>query len=199
MWESAMVKQDIEPGAPTMIGCDVARHGDDYTSIVVRRGNVVLHHETHNGWETTHIAGRLKELARAMKAPGQDPKMVDIKIDDAGVGGGVVDQADGYKFSPINSNTKAVDKSGYPNRRSEMWFTVAELAKSGDLDLSRLTPTSLMLMRRQAMAPTWMLDSSGRREVERKENTKKRINRSPDDMDALNLAFAKGRRVLEWS
>ena len=181
-----------------MIGCDVARHGDDYTSIVVRRGSCVLHHETHNGWDTSQIAGRLKELANLFKSAGEEPRTIDIKIDDAGVGGGVVDQAGGYKFSPINSNHRAIEKMGYPNKRSEMWFTVAELAKEGNLDLSRLAPGSLLLLRRQAMAPMWSLDSQGRREVERKEVTKKRISRSPDDMDALNLAFARGRRPLEW-
>ena len=40
------------------------------------------------------------------------------------------------------------------------------------------------------MAPQWKLDSHSRRVVEPKSDTKKRLGRSPDDMDALNLAFA---------
>lgn len=199
MWEASVTEKPIDERAPTVIGCDVARHGDDYTSIVVRRGPTVIHHETHNGWDTSQIAGRMKELARAMKAPGQDPTDVACNVDDVGVGGGVVDQSGDYKFVPINGNSRPMDKTGYPNKRSELWFTVAELAKTGDLDISRLSPTSLMLLRRQAMAPSWQVDNQGRREVEGKANTKKRINRSPDDMDALNLAFALGKRTLEWS
>ena len=39
------------------------------------------------------------------------------------------------------------------------------------------------------MAPTWKVDAQGRRVVEPKSDTKKRIQRSPDDADALNLAF----------
>jgi hypothetical protein len=39
------------------------------------------------------------------------------------------------------------------------------------------------------MAPTWKLDSAGRRVVERKDETKKAIGRSPDDADAMNLAY----------
>jgi hypothetical protein len=40
------------------------------------------------------------------------------------------------------------------------------------------------------MAPTWKLDSDGRRVVEPKDKTKERIKRSPDDVDGMNLAYA---------
>jgi hypothetical protein len=43
-------------------------------------------------------------------------------------------------------------------------------------------------LRSQAIAPTCKPDMAGRRVVERKEETKKKIGRSPDDMDAVNLA-----------
>jgi len=39
------------------------------------------------------------------------------------------------------------------------------------------------------IAPVYRLDDRGRRVVEAKSDTKKRIGRSPDDADALNLAF----------
>src|SRR5262249_21251218 len=76
--------------------------------------------------------------------------------------------------------------------RSEFWFAVAERADTGQLDLSRLSQASLSLLRRQVMAPTYRLDSQGRRVVEPKSDTKRRIGRSPDDADALNLAFGTG-------
>jgi hypothetical protein len=41
----------------------------------------------------------------------------------------------------------------------------------------------------QLTAPKYHLDSSGRIVVESKDDTRKRINRSPDDADALLLAF----------
>jgi hypothetical protein len=78
----------------------------------------------------------------------------------------------------------------YPNKRSEAWFAVAELADEGKIDLSRLTSTAQNLLRRQVMAPTWKLDAQGRRVVEPKADTKKRIGRSPDDADTLNLLYA---------
>lgn len=178
-------------GHPLEIGCDVARFGDDFTSIFVRRGPCVLHHETHNGWDTTQTAGELKWLAQRFAVPGEDPRRVEIKIDDDGVGGGVVDKADGWKFVPVSGASTAAASEDYPNRRSELWFDVAERAERGELDLTRLHPESLSLIRRQAMAPTYKLDGAGRRVVEPKEKTKERIGRSPDDMDGLNLAFAR--------
>ena len=44
-------------------------------------------------------------------------------------------------------------------------------------------------MKLQALAPKWKLDSAGRRVVEPKDVTKEKIGRSPDDMDAVNLAY----------
>ena len=41
----------------------------------------------------------------------------------------------------------------------------------------------------QALAPKWKMGPKGQRVVEKKEETKKRIGHSPDDMDAMNLAY----------
>ncbi len=192
MWLSALVPQ-LMPAQPLEIGCDVARFGDDYTSIVARRGPCVLHHETHNGWSTAQTAGRLKQLAKEYSLPGEDPREVAIKVDDDGVGGGVVDAAAGFNFHPVSGASRAQEPEDYPNRRSELWFTVAERADAGRVDLSRLSPDSQKLLRGQLLIPKYKLDSAGRRVVEPKDDTKKRIKRSPDDADALNLAFAIGR------
>ena len=175
---------------PIQMGCDVARFGDDFTAIHVRRGPVSLHHESHNGWSTVQTAGRLKELCREWgKYAGMTPQTIAVNVDDDGVGGGVVDQKEDYNFCPLSAANVAMDSEGYPNRRSELWFSVAERASESQLSLYKLDADTKREMRRQAMAPTWKLDSKGRRVVEPKDDTKKRIKRSPDDMDAMNLAY----------
>jgi len=233
IWAAALVRQEVDAGLDFMIGCDVARFGSDFTSIVVRQGNCVLLHETHNGWSTTQTAGRIKDLATDFikkgpmakgstrywvdplysweraeynsmdyedkmrwYGPGMEPpptmeSFVDINVDDDGVGGGVVDQGGSWRFNAERGGASPNSKDGYPNRRSELWFDVADRAAKGGLDLSRLSKESLALIQRQVMAPTWKLDAMGRRVVEAKAETKKRIGRSPDDADALNLAFAE--------
>lgn len=190
-WNACLRQQEL--GGLLQIGCDVARFGDDNTSFIVRRGNCVLHHETHNGWSTAQTAGRLKALAKQYAETGEDPLKVTITIDDDGVGGGVVDQAEGYAFHAVSGASTAADPEGYPNQRSEMWFTGAERAMRGEVDLTRLTPESRSLLRRQFMAPTYKLNARGQRVVEPKEETKKRIGRSPDDADAFNLGFTSPR------
>lgn len=189
MWLAAQVPQII-PSSPLEIGCDVARFGDDYTSIVARRGPCVLHHETANGWGTDQTAGRLKEICKALAQAGEDPQQVAVKVDDDGIGGGVYDQRGQFKFQRISGAGAPVEPEDYPNKRSELWFTVAGRADEGRLDLSRLSPESRKLLRGQCMTPRWKVDGQGRRVVEPKAETKLRIKRSPDDADALNLAFA---------
>lgn len=194
-WEASLRRQDL-PQEPLELGCDVARYGDDFTSFAGRRGAVAVHHETHNGWSTVQTAGCLKRLAKELAQSGEDPKRVPLKVDDDGVGGGVIDilAADGWNAIPVSGASKAIEEEQYPNRRSELWFTTAERANDNRLDLSRLSEESRKQLRRQFFAPTWKVDSQGRRVVEPKDDTKKRIGRSPDDADALNLAFALGIR-----
>lgn len=194
-WLSVLKPLSVPEKERLEIGCDVARYGDDYTSIVARRGPCVLWHETHNGWGTDQTAGRLKQLCKHFAEKGEDPKTVPVKIDDDGIGGGVYDQRGDFKgFTRVSGASTAIDEESYPNRRSELWFAVAERADEGRLDLSRLTDEAKSLIRRQVMAPKWKVDAQGRRVVEPKDETKKRIGRSPDDADALNLAFAPGKR-----
>jgi hypothetical protein len=114
---------------------------------------------------------------------------VRINVDTDGVGGGVKDQAGEFRFVAVSAASRPLARKDYPNRRSELWFATAERASEGRLDLSRLTRESQQLIRRQVMAPTWLIDSQGRRVVEAKAETKRRLGRSPDDADALNLAF----------
>lgn len=197
VWSEAAFKAaettSLTPDGPPEIGCDVARFGDDNTAIHVRAGAVSLHHESHNGWDTMQTAGRIVELARQFGADaGVDGRQVAIKIDDDGIGGGVSDRLIEQRFnvSRIGAGTRAIETENYPNRRSELWFAVADRAMRRELDLSHLDSVTRRNLRQQCLAPTWRQDSQGRRVVEAKEQTKKRIKRSPDDADAMNLAYA---------
>lgn len=186
------------------IGCDVAREGDDKTAVHSRYGCLSLNHESRQGLKTTETTGWLIETARNLaemvnhlrtqednKRPIVDPKEIAIKVDDDGVGGGVVDRLmeQGYHVIGIGAGTNALNVMRYPNKRSELWFMTKERAVLGGVALSRLDRESLKRLKLQALAPTWKLDSAGRRVVEPKKETKKRLGRSPDDMDAMNLAY----------
>lgn len=196
------------------IGCDVARYGDDFTGFHVRCGPQSIYHEERNGWSTDQTAARLQALCREYakwkdeKMPKNsaaiDPKQILVKIDDDGLGGGVVDQSNGYNFHGVGAGTKAFDSESYPRRRDELWFMQADRARTGRWAINgkyfTLTKEQKREIKRQAIAVKWKVDWSGRRQVEQKEKTKEKIKRSPDTMDSINLAFApvSGTGVASW-
>ena len=188
LWQTTAIRRELRETWPVQIGCDVARFGDDFTAIHARKGLCSVHHEAHNGWDTAQIASRLKELCSQLTG-GRSPRKVPVLIDSSGVGAGVVDQADGHAFFGVNSGERAPDEEQYVNVRSQLWFCAASLAKEGVIDTSRLDRGARQEIARQLAAPTYSLDARGRFVVEPKDQTKKRIKRSPDDADAFNLAW----------
>lgn len=209
LWSACAARLDPVPldDLPE-IGCDVARFGDDRTTFHVRWGNTSLEHQAVQGWATTQTAGRLIELARQYAAMANDMRRdnpradgrrwetvraeeIRIKVDDDGVGGGVVDVLGerGMSVQAIRSGAAPVAVGRYPNVRSELWFATSMRARAGLISLGGLDKDALATLRSQALAVRWKMDSFGRRVVEPKEITKEKLGRSPDDMDCFNLAF----------
>ena len=179
----------------------MARFGDDLTSIHVRRGHTSLEHITYHGQDTAWTTGKIKTLCDKWAEHFSsdevkiNPRKIPCKIDDAGVGGGVVDQADGYDFVPVNSGSAALDDD-YPNVRSELLFTLAE--KLEGISLALLDRDTVLELKRQAAGITYKLDPKGRRVAAPKDEIKKRIKRSPDDMDAMALAYYQTFLKIEF-
>jgi phage terminase large subunit len=165
------------------IACDVARFGDDETVIAVKLGDRVRLRETFTKMATTHTAGKIVKLAREFPSIA-----LRIVVDDDGVGGGVTDmvreQLPDVTVTGFNGGAQAHRPGDYPNRRSELWFTAAERMTELDLDEDDQLAADLT-------APRYSFDSKGRRVVERKADTKKRLGRSPDRGDAVLLALVE--------
>src|SRR5262249_29359941 len=109
-----------------------------------------------------------------------------------GLGGGVVDYADGYHFVGVNSSAEPSDPERFKNVRSELWFVTADAATEGLIDVSRALASCPGLERdlgQQLMAVKYDHDLANRVVVEDKDQTRKVLRRSPDDGDAFNLAF----------
>lgn len=168
-------------GIPVIMGVDVAREGGDATVFCWRQGLSCEPMEVHRGLSLMDTADR---IAAHLKAR---PEIVHCCID-VGMGAGVIDRLRdlGYrrKVVEVPFGSKAVQASRFLNRRAEMWFSIREWLQSGgslpnDSDLkSDLT------------GPTYSFDTAGRVVLEKKEDLKKRLNRSPDRADALCLTFA---------
>ncbi len=160
------------------IGCDVARFGDDETVIAKRVGQVVRIAEKFHGKPTTHTAGRVAHWAEGGAR---------IVVDDSGVGGGVTDQlrAMGLQVHAFNGGNAANRPNRFPNRRSEQWFEAAAQMEDIDLDVDEQLAADLT-------APRYSYDLKLRQVVEKKEETKKRLGRSPDRADAVLLTLSSG-------
>ena len=119
-----------------------------------------------------------------------------IRIDDTGVGGGVTDRfkevQEDRGASPyvqqceriaLSFGHKAFKKDRFADVRSEMWWSLGELLRHGQLKI----PNDPALFE-QLTAPMMLEDSSGRLRLESKDSMRSRGLKSPDLADALALA-----------
>lgn len=172
------VSEDKFDYSQKRLGVDVARFGDDRTSIFPRQGLISYAPVNMRNARSYDIAGR---IAKAIERWGAEIVCIDVT---GGFGSGVEDalvQA-GVNVHPVDFGGKATD-SRYFNKRSEIWFTMAEWVKRG----GALPPVPGLV--RELTAPTYSFQN-GKFRLEEKDQIKKRLQFSPDDADALACTFA---------
>lgn len=160
------------------LGVDVARFGNDRTIIAPRQGLVCFKCVEMRAARTHDIAGR---VAMAKSSWGSEMECVD---DTGGYGAGVIDallQA-GHSPIPVNFSSRAIDPR-YFNKRSEMWFELANWVKRG----GALPPDPELSA--ELTAPTYTFQQ-GKFRLEEKDQIKARLGFSPDKADAYALTFA---------
>ena len=209
VWSPALWAACFPPAEPAIplcrlpevgVDCSMGR-GEDFFALHARWGPVSLYHETSNVMDCVRIFARVKEACRrmagyasALRPPAAEParpQRIRVKIDDDGTGNAVAAllKREGYSVALVSAATSALHPDLYPRLRDEAWFMAAEKAKAGLVYVGRLDRTTLARLRQQLLAPAWEVDSAGRRAVEKKDETKDKIGRSPDDADAFNLAY----------
>ncbi|RTZ38175.1 terminase B [Paenibacillus polymyxa] len=201
--EFAKDEVKIEPsGTKLFVGVDVARFGDDETTMYARMGGKVVKTHFHHKQDTMTTTGWVLRLVDDVKVEHSEVDEVEIRIDDSGIGGAVTDRLNeineekslGYTIIPVNNGSAAED-GHYGNLGAEQWGHVKEmletnmsnyvLGKPGDLQL----PDDEKLIT-QLTSRKWRMGSNGKIFLERKEDMKKRGLQSPDRADAFVLAFA---------
>ena len=171
-----LTPQDVE-GLPVILGVDVARYGDDRSSIVTRQGLWCREAEAFQGMDNMTLAARVSEKIHRVGA--------DATFVDAGRGEGVIDRLRQLGHSVIEVNFGGSPSNPrYVNKRSEMWCGVADWIKSGGA-----LPSNPDL-RRDLSTPTYDFDAANRLRLEPKDKIRERGLRSPDLGDALALTFA---------
>ena len=172
------LKEDMYNFSQKRLGVDVARFGDDSTVIFPRQGLAAFKPVEMKSARTDEIAAR---VAMAKNKWGSELELIDST---GGFGAGVEDsllQA-GIAAMPVHFAGKATDNR-YFNKRSEMWFLMAEWVKRGGA-----LPKDPSLLK-ELTAPTYTFHN-GKLRLEEKGQIKIRLGFSPDKADALALTFA---------
>jgi hypothetical protein len=179
-------KQEFNAEGQEEGGIDVARGGEDDTVFFHRKGMKVLASKTIPTPQLPEKAKLVFIAEEAERFFGQN-KTMRIKVDDTGVGGGVVDilQRDKFNVVPVNFGAVAKDPDHYPNVISEMWFEVGKLIQ----EIACPQDDRLMVELVNRRTISGQLDKKGRRQVESKKDYKKRASKSPDKADGFLLAF----------
>jgi hypothetical protein len=172
-------------GPVTHLGVDVARSGADKTVLALRHGDVVSELRSYNLTDTMATVGY---VAAVLRAHPDARALVDV----IGVGGGVVDRLreQGFNKNTIAFNASAgstrKDRSGellFLNTRAAAWWHMREQLDPAYGATLALPPDDLLTG--DLVAPHYSVTSSGKLQVESKEDIKKRIGRSTDSGDAV--------------
>ncbi|WP_327088545.1 hypothetical protein OIE66_40555 [Nonomuraea sp. NBC_01738] len=174
--------------SPVELGVDVGG-GSDETVIRERRGKVA-------GREWRDHTDRPEVIAPMVLQAIRETGATSVKIDSNGVGFGVVGELRNMAARGLHSariyGVNVGEASRYPTRfanlRAEIWWCVGrELSEERGWDLSRMDNGDTTVA--QLLEPQWSLTPKGQVLVEPKDDIIDRLGRSPDNADALLLAF----------
>lgn len=188
------VDRDIKPYGPVRWGVDVARFGDDRSALAKRRGTVMM--EPVKSWakkDTMETAGIIKAEYDGTK---DELKPEAILIDVIGLGAGVVDRCKELGLPVIGINVaespSASDK--YNKLRDELWFRAREWFASQAVHM--VQDDDLMA---ELTMPTYRVLSTGKVQVQSKDELKRDGRISPDLADAFCLTFALGNPARSFN
>lgn len=194
----------LVPGKPIDIGLDVARSGDDKSVLVWRQGDYVIDAVE---WKIGNLMESVATVRYQLQAKrdeltkltGEAVVYRHLNIDETGLGSGLVDrlseihkdkQLPVARVIGINFGAKSSDPEKWPNLRQEMWYGLKERFREdriggflhklfiADVTGAKIVPHSTYSMP----------------QVERKDEMKKRLHRSPDYADGYALAFYESAR-----
>jgi hypothetical protein len=183
---------------PVELGVDVGGGGDE-TVIRERRG-------IRAGREWRAHTDRPEKIAPMVIAAIKESGATRVKIDSIGVGFGVIGELrnaanrneHAASIVAVNVAEKSSRPDKYLNLRAELWWEVGRgLSERHGWDLSVMDNADATVA--QLLEPRWDVDAQGRIRVEPKDEIRKRLGRSPDNADALLLAyFSAGRTRVRW-
>lgn len=183
---------------PVELGVDLGAGGDE-TCIRERRGMVIGRTWRSRERDPMKVVDQIVDAINLTGATA-------AKVDSIGIGWGIVGRLrqlgtegkHAAKIVGVNVGEASTQPKRFPRLRSQIWWEIGRgLSETGGWDFSHLAEADREKLITQLTAPKYTHDAARRIVVEAKEETKKRLGRSPDDADALLLAFYSPRGGLD--
>lgn len=164
--------------APKLIGVDVARFGENSSTICIRQGRKVMEIDVLPKKDLMVTAAYVAEVIKREK-PTQ------VFVDGSGIGAGVVDRLRQLNFGcvDVNGGNSSINPR-FLNKRAEMWWEMKEFIEG----LCELPPDPRL--KEELTAIEYDYTDKGRIRLDRKSDIMETYGFSPDRADALALTFA---------
>jgi hypothetical protein len=170
-------------------GVDVARYGENKTVFVLVRGVTVVGILQYPKQSTMKTATQVVALCKKIEP-------INIKVDEIGVGAGVVDRVveQGYHITGVEVGRQAIDKDKFANQRAEFYWELRKRFEDGNISLAplkkKLSKPDMIKFIEQICSIRYEHNPSGKIAIWSKEKMRRDGMKSPDLADALMLAFA---------
>jgi hypothetical protein len=173
------------PHDPLVIGCDIARFGDNDTILYPRIGYDARSHgyKRYNGLDQVEVMEKIIELVVYFQSLGR--KCDGLFVDGGGLGAGPVDMLRRAGWNPIDINFGG--RSSDPRYRykgDQMWASMRDALPS------LILPYDIQLKQDLTQREYSLMESMGKITLESKKMMRERGVSSPDVADALALTFA---------
>jgi hypothetical protein len=164
--------------APKLVGVDIARFGENSSTICIRQGRKV--------WPIQVLPKQdLMITAQCVAEVIKREKPTQVFVDGSGIGAGVVDRLRQLNFGvmDVNGGNSSINPR-FLNKRAEMWWEMKEFIEG----LCELPPDPKL--REELTAVEYDYTDKGRIRLDRKTDIMDKYGFSPDRSDALALTFA---------
>ena len=163
---------------PKLMGVDIARFGENSSTICVRQGRRVSEIEVLPKMDLMETARHVAEAIRRERP-------LQVFVDGSGIGAGVVDRLRQLNFSvvDVNGGNSSLNPR-FLNKRAEIWWAMKEFIE-GLCELPKDDKLKLELT-----CLEYDFTDKGRIRLDRKTDIMEQYGFSPDRADALALTFS---------
>ncbi len=198
---------DVSAGVRSL-GLDVSGSGMDNNAMCMMTGRKL---QAIAGWPTVDASLILGDDDEEHKQPTFFQWVTDYRpeigvIDASGLGDPIFKYAQrylghnknrfkGFRLRAFRAGSKAIRDDKYENLKAESYFKVRNMLAEYSLDLSNVPPAMRETLLTQANAIRWQQSKRGLIMIESKDQMRNREGFSPDELEALIMAIAGGKKV----